>query len=295
MNKALILILLFNFCLFSQQLSLFETPPGNLTLPAIMTGDGSDAKHGSMGKIESKWVSTSSAEAENLLKSFDSDESFSFKSIIKNILVSANIPKNKMAKLKVKFSSSGIEELSIDKDAVFFNDDFPSKYTGEKMFFITKLFRTKNVVIEITEEGSENFDPSVLEAISGGLRYGNKTETSQGNKMIIEILHLIYGYQYVTLKIEKVSDFSLTMYLGEHKDVGLNSIKSVQTLEGVPYDFFVRFKSDLLEESLLVKVSNVNTSANFRLGNRESYSLKYIEKAGNQVTLSLSGFMVSFE
>ncbi|MCI0449931.1 MAG: hypothetical protein L0Y79_09125 [Chlorobi bacterium] len=264
-------------------------------MPAIITGDDESPKTGSMGKVESKWMRSSSAEAENLMKSFGSDVNPGIKSIVKNILLNSNIPEDKIGKLKINFSSNGVEELGFDKDAVFFNDDFPVKYIGENMYFITKLFRAKNVVIDIVDEGSENFDPSVLDAISGGLRYGNKTETSQGNKMVIEILHMIYGYEYVPLKIERVSDYSMIMYLGEHKEVGMNSIKSVQTLEGVPFDFFVRFTSPLLEESLLVKVSNVNPSANFRLGNREGYTLTYIEKAGNKVTLSLSGFMISFE
>jgi hypothetical protein len=51
----------------------------------------------------------------------------------------------------------------------------------------------------------------------------------------------------------------------------------------------------LLDESLLVKVSNANPSAKFRIGNRESYTLNYVEKAGNKVTLTISGFGVSVE
>ena len=293
--KTFITILMLNLYLFSQQTGLFKNPPDNLTLPAILTEADGTPKTGSMGKLESKWVQSNSEGAETLLQSFASGADIGINPLIRGILVNANIPENKINRIKINFSSSGIEELGIDKDAVFFNDDFPAKYLGEKMFLITKLFRTKNAVIELVDGSSEIFDPAVTAAISDGLRFGNKTETNQGNKMIIEILHLVYGYEYIPLSINRVEAYSVTMYLGEYKDIELNSIKNIQTLEGVPYDFFVRFASDLLEEPLLVKVSNVNPTANFRIGSREAYSLTYTEKAGNKVTVSISGFKINFE
>ena len=244
--------------------------------------------------MESKWVSSSSANGETLLKSF-SAASDGVREMIRTVLGSANIPQSKINQITINFSSSGIEELGINKDSVFFKDNFAAKYPGEKLFIITKLFRTKNVRIELVDGSAADFDPAVTDAISGGLRFGNKTESMQGNKMIIEILNMTYGYEYVPIKINKVDDYSVTMYLGEYKEISLNSIKTVQTLEGVPYDFFVRFKSDLLDESLLVKVSNGNPSANFRIGSRECYTLNYVEKAGNKVTLTINGFGVIVE
>jgi hypothetical protein len=261
----------------------------------VLTEENGNPKTQGVNPMESKWVHSSSQPAENLLKTFSASTDAGIRKMIHDVLVSANIAESKINQITINFSSSGIEELAIEKDSVFFKDDFASKYTGESLFLITKLFRTKNAKIELVDQGAEYFDSGVMDALSEGLRFGGKTESKLENKLTIEILNLTYGYEYIPITINRTSDYTETMYLGEYKDITLNSIKTVQTLEGVPYDFFVRFKSNLLDESLLVKVSNVNPTANFRIGNRESYNLKYVEKAGNKVTLSISGFGVSVQ
>lgn len=293
--RVFALILIISTSLISQQSGIFKNPPPALMIPSVLTELDGIPKTTGLSTLEAKWVASSSGTGETLLQSFSVGPDAGIIQTIKNVLTNANIPETKINQIKINFTSSGIEEISINKDSVFFSDEFVTIYQSDNLFLITKLFRTKNARIELVDGAATDFDPAVMDAISSGLRFGNKTESKQENKMIIEIQNLIYGHEYIPIIINRFEDRSETTILGVYHDLNLNSIKTVQTLEGVPYDFFVRFKSDLLDESLLVKVSNVNTTAKFRIGKRESYILKYVEKAGNKVTLTISGFSINFQ
>jgi hypothetical protein len=292
--KIFIAVLMLNVCVFSQQAVLFKNPPGNLTLPSVLTEENGTPKTAGVAAIETKWVQSSAPSAESLLQTFTSSSDIGIRKIINDILTSANIPESKTSQLKINFTGSGIEERSIDKDAVVFSDDFAVKYTAESMFIITKLYRTKNVVIELTDGSSADFDPAVKDALSGGLRFGNKTETIQGNKMVIEIPHMIYAYEYVPITITRTVDKGMTLPLYMTSDFSLNSITSITLAEGAPYDFFVGVNSSAVPKPVEFRISNVNPKMNFRAGGREGYTLTYIEMGGNKVTFSISGFAVSF-
>jgi hypothetical protein len=288
------IFLFINVCLFSQQGILFKTPPPNLTLPALLTEEEGTPKNAGLGNIESKWVTSTSETGENLLHSFTTGPE-GINQIIKSILLNANVPEVKISQIKVSFVSSGIDELSVDKNSVFFKDDFQSKYEEEKMFLITKLYRTKNVKIELTDEHSENIDPAVSSAISDGLRYGNKTESNLGNKMTIEIPYMMYGYEKIPFSVIKVSDSRVTVILGVLTDMSLNSIKTLKALEGKPGDYFMRVGSELMQQPAEFNVSTENRKHSFRLGNSELYSLTLFENSGNKVTFSISGFKINFD
>jgi len=293
--KTFITILLVNVCLFSQQAGLFKNPPDNITLPVVLTQEDGSPKKDGLGNLESKWVQSSSSNGESLLQSFTSGTDIGIKQIIKNILVNANIPESKINQIKISFSNSGIEELSINKDAVVFKDDFPAKYNQDKMFLITKLYRAKNVKIELTDESSADFDKAVSAAISDGFRFGNKTESNLGNKMTIELPSLTYGFEKSPFNINRVVDSRVDLILGVLTDVGLNSIATLKALEGNPNDFFIRVGSDILPEPVEFNVTSEKRTASFRLGNGEMYSLTFFEKTGNKITVSISGFKINFE
>lgn len=293
--KTLILILVINVSIFSQETGLFKNPPANMTLPAILTEEDGTPKTNGIGNLESKWVQSSSATAESLLQSFTSGTDFGIKHIIKSILVNANIPESRINQLKISFSSIGVDEVSIDKDAVVFKDDFPAKYQEDKMFLITKLYRAKNVKIELTDGNSETFDPAVSAVISDGVRFGNKTESNLGNKMTIELPLLIYGFERSPFIVNRVADHRVTLILGVLTDAGLNSITTLKALEGAPNDFFMKVGSNLLPQPVEFNVSSEKRTTSFRLGNGEMYSLTFFEKTGNKLTVSISGFKINFE
>lgn len=290
--KIFITILLLNVCLFSQEAKLFKTAPDNINLPAVMTEENGAPKTGSLGTIDAKWSASTDADAESLLQTFSTSTDIGIRQLIKDILVSANIPEAKINKIKIGFKSSGAEELAIDKDAVTFKDDFVSKYPGENMFLVTKLFRTKNVMVELTEEGASDFDPAVKDAISGGLRYGNKTETVEGNKMITEIASLTYGYEYVPLTIEKAAETEITLTIDMPKDFSMFSITSILLREGVPFDFFMNITSSALSKVLEFKMSDKNNKASFRIGGKEGYTMIYTGKIGQKVSFTISGYKI---
>ena len=233
-------------------------------------------------------------DAEALLQSFSSSGETGIKKMISDALTAANIPESKSAQLKIKFTSGGIEERSINKEDAVFSDDFAVKYPAESMFIITKLYRAKNVVIEITDESAADFDQSVSNALSGGLRFGNKTETVQGNKMVIEIQYMIYAYEYQPVNITRTTDKGVTLPLYMTSDFSLNSITSITLAEGAPYDFFVGINSSAVSKPVEFRVSNVNPKMSFRVGGKEAYTITYIEMSGNKVTFSISGFAITF-
>lgn len=290
--KILITILLLNIGLFTQESRLFKTAPDNLTLPAVLTEENGTPKSGSMGAMEQKWSSSSASNGETLLQAFSGTGENSIKQMIKEVLIAANIPESKINKLKINFKSSGVEELAIDKDAVTFKDDFVSKYPGENMFLVTKLYRTKNVTVELIDEGSGEFDAAVKDAVSGGLRYGNKTETTEGNKMTTEIAALTYGYEYVPLTIEKAAETELTLKIDSPKDFSMFSITSILLREGMPYDFFMNVTSSALPTVLEFKMSDKNTKASFRIGGKEGFTMIYTGKAGQSVSFTISGYKI---
>lgn len=292
--RVFITVLLLNAGLFSQQAVLFKNPPGNLTLPALLTEENAAPKTAGVAPIETKWVQSSSPDAEALLMTFSNSADIGIRKMISDIFANANIPEGKSSRLKIKFTSGGIEERSINKDEAVFSDDFAAKYPAESMFIITKLYRTKSVVIEITDEGGADFDQDVSNSLSGGLMFGNKTETIQGNKMIIEIQYMIYAYEYQPMNITRTADKGMTLPLYMTSDFSLNSITSITLAEGAPYDFFVGINSSAVSKPVEFRVSNVNPKMNFRVGGKEAYTITYIEMSGNKVTFSISGFAVTF-
>lgn len=292
--RIIITVLILNIHLFSQQSVLFKSPPGNITLPSVITEETGTPKTSGMGIIESKWIQTTSANAEALLQSFSSSDDVGIKKMINDILVNASIPADKINKLSIDFSSSGIEERGIDKDSVKFSDDFAVKYPAENMFLITKLFRTKGVVIEITEAGSTAFDPAVKSALSEGLRFGNKTESANDNKMRIEIVSLVFAYENVPMIISRITDHNIVVPEYFATEIGINSIGNMTVTEYGPNDYFVKIVSPAVNAPVEFKISSANPIANFKVGGKESYTIKYIDISGNKVTFSISGFAVSF-
>jgi hypothetical protein len=293
-NKISVLILLLNIGIFSQQAVLFKSPPSDMTLPLILTEEGGIPKTSGLGAIETKWTQSATANIDELLRSFSVSADIGIKKMIHEILVNANIPESKINQVKINFTSSGIEERVIDKEAVMFSEDFASRYTGENYLLITKLYRTKNAVIELTEGSAAQFDQDVKNALSEGLRFGNKTETVQDNKMIIEIQYLVFAYEYIPIIINRTTDKNLVLPLYLTTDVGLNSITNISISEGAEYDYFVRVVSSAVPQPVEFRISNVNPKTNFRTGGREAYTLKYVETNGNKVTFTISGFVISF-
>lgn len=292
--KIIIAILLLNIQLFSQQGVLFKSPPGNITLPSVLSEETGVPKTSGMGIIETKWMQTTSADAEALLQSFSSSTDAGIKKMINDILLSASIPEDKINKLSINFSSSGIEERGIDKDSVKFSDDFAAKYPAENMFLITKLYRTKGVVIEITEAGSTVFDPAVMSALSEGLRFGNKTESTNENKLRIEIVSLVFAYEKVPMTINRVAEQNIVVPEYFASEVGINSIGNMTVTEFGPNDYFVKIVSPAVNAPVEFKISSANPTAHFKVGGKESYMIKYIDISGNKVTFSISGFAVSY-
>lgn len=292
--KITITILLLNIHLFSQQGVLFKSPPGNITLPSVLIEENGTPKTSGMGIIESKWVQSSSASAEALLQTFSSSTDAGLRKMINDVLINADIPEEKIGKLQIKFSSSGIEERGINMDSVKFSDDFAVKYPAESMFLITKLYRTRDAIIEITDAASAEFDPAVKNAISEGLRFGNKTESASENKLIIEIQNLEFAYEYQPLIISRTVDKGIVIPLYYTTNIGLNSIANMSITEGAEYEYYVKVGSDVLSKPVEFRISNVNPKTSFRIGGREAYTLTYIEMSGNKVTFSISGFSVTF-
>jgi len=292
--KLIITFLFLNVYLYSQQAVLFKTPPGNVTLPSVIQDENSAPKTGSMGILESKWAASSNADAETLLQTYSNSSEIGIRKIINDILINANISPDMISKLQINFTSSGIEERIIDKDAVVFNDDFAVKYPAENMFLLTKLYRSKNAVIDITETGATAFNPDIKNALSEGLRFGNKTETTLENKLLVEIQNLVFAFEYVPLKIERVSDKSLVVPMYYTVDIGLNGISTMTVTEYSENNLHVKVGSENITKPAEFKISNTEPKNTFRVGNREAYSITYIESSGNKVTFSISGFSVSF-
>ncbi len=292
--KIIIAVLFLNIQLFSQQGVLFKTPPGNITLPSVLAEESGTPKSSGLGIIETKWMQTSSENAEALLQSFSSSNDVGIKKMINNILVGANIPEEKINKLSVNFSSSGIEEREIDKDSVKFSEDFALKYPAENLFLITKLYRTKGVVIEISEAGTKEFDPAVMSALSEGLRFGNKTESSNENKLRIEIVSLVFAFEKVPMTINRVAEQNIIIPEYFASEVGINSIGNMTVTEFGPNDYFVKIVSPAVNAPIEFRISGANPTASFKVGGKESYTIKYIDISGNKVTFSISGFAVSY-
>ena len=293
--KIFLLTILISSGLFSQQSGIFKNPPPTATIPAVLTEQDGSPKTTGFGTMEAKWVPALTGDAESLLQSFSSGTDAGIKQTIKSVLTSANIPEAKINQIKISFTSSGIDELSVDKNAVPFKDDFPQKFEQEKMYLITKLYRAKNVKIELLDEGASDFDQAVSAAISDGLRFGNKTESNLGNKMTIEIQALIYGYEQIPFSIDRVSDSRTSLILGVLTEVGMNSIATLKALEGKPGDYFIRVGTSLSSESIEFNISTEVPTTSFRISNGERYSMSYIEKSGNKVTVSISGFKINFD
>ncbi|MEO8512539.1 MAG: hypothetical protein ABI543_03165 [Ignavibacteria bacterium] len=294
MSKIFVTILLLNIGIFSQQALLFKIPPADMTMPLILTEENGTPKTSGVYAAETKWTQSTTANIDGLLQSFSSSTDIGIKKMISDILVKANIPEAKINGLKINFKSSGVEERSVDKDAVNFSDDFAGKYPGENMFLINKLYRTKNAVIELTDGSGAEFDPAMKDAISEGLRFGNKTETIQDNKMTIEVQQLVFAYENIPMNISRISDKSLVIPEYFATDVGLNSIGSMTITEFGPNDYFVKIVSPAAQLPIEFKISDVNPKANFRVGGREVYTIKYLEISGNKVSFSISGFAVSY-
>ena len=292
--KIFIAILLLNAGLFSQQAVLFKSPPGNITLPSVLIEENGTPKTNGMGIMESKWIQSSSPNAEELLQSFSTSSDIGIRKMISEILINASIPEDKISKIKVNFTSSGIEERGINKEDVIFSDDFAVKYPQDNMLLLTKLYRTKNVKVELTEDGAADFDPVIKNAISEGLRFGNKTESTNENKMMIEIASLVFAYENVPMNISRLAEKNLVVPEYFASDVGINSIGSMTVTEYGPYDYFVKIISPASQKPVEFKISSANPTANFKVGGRESYNIKYIEISGNKVTFTISGYMVSF-
>ncbi len=293
-NKIIVMILLLNIGLLSQQAVIFKNPPSDMTLPLVMAEENGIPKSSGMVPIETKWIQSTDANIEGLLQLFSSSNEIGINKLIKDIFINANIPESKLNQLKIRFTSTGTEERSIDKDAAVFGDDFAAKYPAENMLLVTKLYRTKNAVIELTDGGGAEFDQAVKEALSQGLRFGNKTETVQDNKMIIEILQLVFAYESIPITINRLVDQNLVIPVYLAADVGINSIESMTVTEFGENDYFVKVVSPVVQQPVEFKISNVNPKVNFRVGGRESYLMKYVEMSGNKVTFTLSGFMISF-
>lgn len=294
-NKIFVMIFLLNMGLLSQQPIVFKNPPSDMTLPLILTEENGIPKSSGVAAIETKWTPSAAANIEGLLQIFSSSNEIGINKLIKDVLVNANIPETKINQVKVRFTSQGIEERSVDKEVVVFSDDFAVKYPSENLLMTTKLYRTKNAVIELTDGSGAEFDQSVKEALSQGLRFGNKTETVQDSKMLIEIQHLVFAYESIPFTVNRVVDqnFVIPLYLAA--DVGINSIGSMTVTEFSENDYYVKVVSPVVQQPVEFRISSSSPTAKFRVGGRQSYTIKYIEVNGNKVTFSISGFEINFK
>jgi hypothetical protein len=294
-RKIHLLIMLLSVSICSQEAVLFKIPPPGLNLPAILTEGEEMPRSIGLGSIESKWTVSSSENADKLYSSFSSGTEGSMKQIIKDILVNASIPESKINKLNIKFTSGITEELGIDRDAIVFKDDFANKYKDDRLVMITKLFRVNDVKIEVTEDGAKELDPAVSSALSEGIRFGNKSESTVQNTMITELPHVIFGYERSVVSISRVTEQKTSIIIGVQTEVNVNSLNSIKALEGRPGDFFMKIGSKDLPKLLEFNITTENRSHSFRVSNREMYTISFFDKTDNSLTVTLSGFMVSFE
>ncbi len=292
--RLFVTILLFNLYLYSQQTVLFKAPPGNISLPSVIVDENSNPGSTGLGIIESKWVSSSQPQAESLLDTYSNSPDIGIRKIISNVLAGANLPAEIVSKLNISFKSTGIQERGIDKENAVFNEDFASKYPQENLFLVTKLYRTNNAVIEITEQGASEFNQDVKNALSEGLRFGNKTETTLENRMLIEIQNLVYAYEYQAMNIEHISDREIYIPMYYDVEIGINSITSMTVTEGGKDEFYCSVRTKFSESPIGFKISYSDPRFTFRAGGKESYALKFVEAGGNKIKFSLSGFSVSF-
>lgn len=287
-------IILFNICLFSQQIVMFKAPPGNISLPSVLADENGVPKSTGLGIIETKWTTSSDPAAESMLESFSASSESGIKKIIGDILVKANISGENIARLKINFKSTGIEERGIDKNDVVFHEDFSVKYQADNLFLVTRLFRTGNAVLEITESGTSEFNPDTKNALSEGLRFGNKTETIVENRMVVEIQNLVFAYEYQPLSIERINDKEIYIPMYYDVDIGINSISGMTVTEGGKNEFYCSVRTKFSDNPVGFKISDTDQKFSFRAGNKESYTLKYIEAGGNKIKFLLSGFSVNF-
>ena len=138
-------------------------------------------------------------------------------------------------------------------------------------------------------------DAAVSAALSEGIRFGNKTESTQGSTMIIELPLLIYGFEKTPFIINRVEDKRTSIILGVQTDFSVNTIISLKALEGAKNDIFMKVGSSVLQQIVEFNVSIESPTNTFRISGREFYSLRFVELFGNKFTLSLTGFMISFE
>ncbi len=292
--KLVIGILLFNLYLYSQQTVLFKAPPGNISLPSVIIDENSNPSSTGLGIIESKWVSSSQPLAETLLDTYSNSPDIGIRKIISNVLINANLPSEVTARLNINFKCTGIQERGIEKDNAVFNEDFAAKYPQENLFLVTKLYRTNNAVIEITESGASEFNKDVKSALSEGLMFGNKTETTLENKMLIEIQNLVYAFEYQAMNIEHIAEREIYIPMYYDVDIGINSITSMTVTEGGKNEYYCSVRTKFSEKPIGFKISDTDPKFSFRAGGKESYTLKFVEAGGNKIKFSLSGFSVSF-
>lgn len=292
--KLVIGILLFNLYLYSQQTVLFKAPPGNISLPSVIIDENSNPSSTGLGIIESKWVPSAEPSAQSLLETYSNSQDIGIRKMISNVLANANLPAEVTARLNISFKSSGIQERGIDRDMAVFNEDFAAKYPQENLFLVTKLYRTNNAVIEITETGTTEFNKDVKNALSEGLMFGNKTETTLENKMLIEINNLVYAFEYQAMNIEHIAEREIYIPMYYDVDIGINSITSMTVTEGGKNEFYCSVRTKFSEKPIGFKISDTDPNFSFRAGGKESYTLKFVEAGGNKIKFSLSGFSVSF-
>ena len=292
--KLVIGILLFNLYLYSQQTVLFKAPPGNISLPSVIIDENSNPSSTGLGIIESKWVSSSQPLAETLLDTYSNSPDIGIRKIISNVLINANLPPEVTARLNINFKCTGIQERGIEKENAVFNEDFAAKYPQENLFLVTKLYRTNNAVIEITESGASEFNKDVKSALSEGLMFGNKTETTLENKMLIEIQNLVYAFEYQAMNIEHIAEREIYIPMYYDVDIGINSITSMTVTEGGKNEYYCSVRTKFSEKPIGFKISDTDPKFSFRAGGKESYTLKFVEAGGNKIKFSLSGFSVSF-
>ena len=292
--KLVLGILLFNLYLYSQQTVLFKAPPGNISLPSVIIDENSNPSSTGLGIIESKWVSSSQPLAETLLDTYSNSPDIGIRKIISNVLINANLPSEVTARLNINFKCTGIQERGIEKDNAVFNEDFAAKYPQENLFLVTKLYRTNNAVIEITESGASEFNKDVKSALSEGLMFGNKTETTLENKMLIEIQNLVYAFEYQAMNIEHISEREIFIPMYYDVDIGINSITSMTVTEGGKNEYYCSVRTKFSEKPIGFKINDTDPKFSFRAGGKESYTLKFVEAGGNKIKFSLSGFSVSF-
>lgn len=292
--KLVLGILLFNLYLYSQQTVLFKAPPGNISLPSVIIDENSNPSSTGLGIIESKWVSSSQPLAETLLDTYSNSPDIGIRKIISNVLINANLPAEVTARLNINFKCTGIQERGIEKDNAVFNEDFAAKYPQENLFLVTKLYRTNNAVIEITESGASEFNKDVKSALSEGLMFGNKTETTLENKMLIEIQNLVYAFEYQAMNIEHIAEREIYIPMYYDVDIGINSITSMTVTEGGKNEYYCSVRTKFSEKPIGFKISDTDPKFSFRAGGKESYTLKFVEAGGNKIKFSLSGFSVSF-